>query len=98
MRGKFLGGPYHGKSMQVDPQRIFNHSIVVADTRRVPWLDVGVDHHLTPADFNNVAPIRQHRYHIKMMSVSVDGRSYHAPAMHPDGSIFLVHENYKRGK
>lgn len=94
MRAKFVGGPYHGKTRQVDPQRIYNHSLLIADIKP-NWLSVGVDHYLSPSD---LVPVKQHRYHIKMMSVNIDGRSYHAPAMHPDGSIFLVHENYGKGK
>jgi hypothetical protein len=28
-------------------------------------------------------------YQIKMMHVKMDNRDYYAPAMHPDGSIFV---------
>lgn len=89
MRVKFVGGPYHGKTRDVDDP---TYPLVVADPIRS----------LRAADFHSRWPLadtptefRQSKYEIKMVTVTMHGHTYVAPAMHPDGSIFMVYEKYR---
>lgn len=92
MKVRFVGGPWHNKTRDVvDP----TYPIVVADPIRS----------LHAADFHSSWPLadtptefKQSRYEIKMVTVTMHGRTYVAPAMHPDGHMFMVHQNYGKRK
>lgn len=89
MKAKFVGGPYHGKTKDVNLDR--RGSLLVNQTfprNMNPFFapDGGVP---------DLIQYKTHTYEIRMMGITIDGIYYKAPAMHPDGSIFLVHERYK---
>lgn len=92
MKVKFVGGPYHGKTKDVNLRPGDPLMVGATYPRNVsPWS-------LTGSVLDSMVTIKQHRYEMRMMGVTIDGIYYKAPAMHPDGSIFLVHEDYKGGK
>lgn len=87
---KFYKGPWHGKVRMIDSSQLHNGR-----------LEVSVMNKLDRAWFRNVndpahamPSFRTHIYEIKMMGINLGGygdktNRYLAPAMHPDGSLFL---------
>ena len=85
MRAKFYKGPMHGKTKDINPRQIVHGRVLVNIMRsrrdmlvQPAGMSIGVPLNFTVAE-----------YQIKMMHVKMDNRDYYAPAMHPDGSIFV---------
>lgn len=97
MKVKFLGGPNHGKVQDINPDPLIRTqgvTVSAMSTRKDDLVDMS-DSTWPPAVG---ITFTHHRYFLRMMHVKMGQRSYEAPAMHPDGSLFLVHENYRKGK
>jgi hypothetical protein len=89
VRVKFYKGPLHGKVRNIDPRTISRGTIQAYAGRDFRKGAMLMPHDLTPM----VAPsIQTCTYVMKMMGVTIDGKNYQAPAMHPDGSLFFVYE------
>ena len=93
MKVKFVGGPYHGKTKDINPDPLIRTrgvSVAVMSDRKADQIDM----------YDSTWPpsigvlFKNHRYHLRMMSIRMGKDDYYAPAMHPDGSVFLVHESY----
>lgn len=83
MKAKLYKGSQHGKTINIDPSRFWYGITMV---RRFPppasWFDT--------EKYAPEATIEKEQYRPVMMNIVIDGVNYRAPAMHPDGSVFLV--------
>lgn len=94
---RFVGGPYNGKRMDINPDPLIRTqgiTVSVMSKRKADRIDMSSSTWPPAVGI----PFKEHRYHIRMMYVKMGQHTYEAPAMHPDGSLFLVHENYGKRK
>lgn len=82
MKVKLYKGSQHGKTLSIDP-RLFWRGLKFRKAH-----PLGLD----PSPLAMVT-WDEEVYEPVMMSVTLDGVFYRAPAMHPDGSLFLVKKN-----
>jgi hypothetical protein len=87
----------HGKVQDINPNTIRNGRVTITYMKRnVPvsrMRGIFTDPPDCVADTFTL-----HEYEMTMMSVNINGTTYRAPAMHPDGSIFLTHVNPRKAK
>lgn len=82
---KLYKGPRHGKTMVVvDPNQPV---LIYASTK-------GFSFNLNPDDYdpNIPLPLDRHVYSMKIVSTTIGGVHYRAPAMHPDGTIIFTYD------
>lgn len=81
MKIKLYKGAAHGKTYNLPDDMVARGLMVPNHKGYNPWLkDMG----------DTMMPVGKEYYEIVMMRVTIDGQTYTAPAMHPDGSVFMV--------
>lgn len=94
MKCRLYRGPFNGKIIDVDPHRVY-WGVEIAKPVKFNAHDFA---NQSLADPNASITIERVRYVMKRMSVTIDGTHYSAPAMHPDGSVYLEYDKPRRGK
>lgn len=88
MKVKLHKGPLHGKVMDVSEHDVF-HGLTVSYANGKNLFVT----HLTSPNAIMTPNIRTARYEMVIMGLSTSlGANYKAPAMHPDGYVYMVHK------
>lgn len=87
MRVKFYKGPFHGKVRDMHHRDLENGQVLMA----VMDPKAKAQTYAMSSNLFMVQPlgVRHALYRIKIVSGEIAGRKFSAPAVHPDGSIFL---------
>ncbi len=92
MKCRLYRGPFNGKIIHVDPRRLLYGRIEMAKPVKFNALQYDFDALSSNLTFETVT------YVMKRMNLNLDGVTYHAPAMHPDGSLYLEYDKPRRSK
>ena len=94
MKCKFYRGPFDGKTQDINPDSLRYGTLMVKTSKRgTPTYNVFMGYTPLPAPI-----IETHTYEVRMMYCELNGVKYHAPATHPDGSLYLEWTKPRRRK
>ena len=95
MRAKLYKGPRHGKSTDIHPRDLEKGYVdfIVVDRNSNGRVSVN-NYTIHNQTMQTVvySGYKVARYEVRIMSGTIAGKSFSAPAMHPDGSIILQYK------